>query len=96
MLRVGGGGGSDKAAAPDKFLGADRTKLRDFLLSLKLVFAGNKLKYSSDRARVIYASGYLSGAAKDWFNTYAEEFDEDSDAFDLMFDDYKAFKRALE
>lgn len=62
--RGGGGGGGEKAAAPDKFSGADRTKLRGFLLSLKMVFAGNKYRYSSDRARVIYASGYLSANPK--------------------------------
>jgi hypothetical protein len=56
-----------KLREPDTFDGSNSRKLREFLLSLNLVFTDKSSAFKSDKRKIIYAVSYLKGAALDWF-----------------------------
>lgn len=52
----------------------DRSKLRQFLIKLKLVFKHYPEKYSSNTSKVTYASLHLKGSAFAWFEPYLTDY----------------------
>jgi hypothetical protein len=55
-----------KVKEPDVFDGSDPRKLKEFLVSLSLVFV-DRPSHFTDQKKVMYALSYLGGSAREWF-----------------------------
>ena len=63
-----------------EFFYGERAKLRAYLIQVKLVYALNLLKYSSEPNKVMIAITYLRGDAQSWFEPYfSKQLDGDDD-----------------
>lgn len=64
-------GPEPKVNPPEPFFG-DRTKTRNFLMQLEIVFSTQPSRYSTDRIKVMYLGSFLRGPAASWFAPYVE------------------------
>lgn len=61
-----------RVALPDKFDG-DRTKLRDFINKIRLIFRLQPQRYSTGEIQVGFIGTLLTGAASSWFSSLLEK-----------------------
>jgi hypothetical protein len=82
----------------DLFRG-DRTKLRAYLIQLKLVFKLHSAKYPEGSTQVLFAATYLRDAAFSWFEPYMSDYldeeDDNEDDTDTMFESFSNFEAKL-
>ena len=63
-----------------EFFHEERAKLRAYLMQVKLVYALNPLKYSSESNKVMITTTYLRGDTQSWFKPYfSKQLDRDND-----------------
>lgn len=62
-----------EARVPDRFDGSRADKLRPFLSQLNIVFLNHPKRFSTDRAKVLFAGSFLSGVAADWFEPFIDD-----------------------
>lgn len=82
------------AAKPDKFNGADRSKLRGFLIDCEAYFLANVRKYATHRSRILFTATYLTGEPKNWFGGYIEELLDGGEVEEFL-TSWPLFKREL-
>jgi hypothetical protein len=83
----------------DLFYG-DRSKLRAYLIQLKLVFHLHRTKYPEGSTQVLFAATYLRGAAFSWFEPYMTDYlgnteDDREEDTDTMFESLANFEAKL-
>ena len=78
-----------QARPPDKFDGSRADLLRPFLSQLNIVFLNHhQERFTTDRAKVLFAGSYLSGVAVDCFEPAIHESSKES----MMLEKWPVFK----
>ena len=77
-----------QARPPDKFDGSRADLLRPFLSQLNIVFLNHQKRFTTDRAKVLFAGSYLFGVAADWFEPVIDESSKES----MMLENWSVFK----
>ena len=85
-------GKGPETRAPDRFDGANPSKLRPFLTQCRLVFLNHTKRFATDRSKVLYAGSYLSGVAADWFEPFTQEDAKEA----IVLDDWQLFQERIE
>ena len=62
-----------KAASPEKFAG-DRKQVRNFLTQVELALHLNESKYSTDKAKILFAITFFKDQALNWIRPMLEEY----------------------
>jgi hypothetical protein len=72
-----------------EFFHGERSKLRAYLMQVKLVHALNPSKYATEENKVMIAATYLRGDAQSWFEPYFSKYLDGEDDLETK----KIFKK---
>ena len=80
-----------------EFFYGERSKLRAYLMQVKLVHSLNPSKYSTELNKVLLAATYLRGDAQSWFEPYFTKHldSENDDESKRIFSKFKYYEAKL-